>query len=81
MNVALCLVPLGRGVESIESLEHCLAEFENLGMPTERARVETGALRRPATAASLGYPHPPPRLPEAAGLFCSAAQRNPRPLA
>lgn len=39
VNVAICLVELGRGVESIESLEYCLSEYERLGMATERTHV------------------------------------------
>ena len=39
INVALCLVRLGRGPESIASLDYCLVEFEKLGMRTEQARA------------------------------------------
>lgn len=38
-NIALCLVQLGRGVEAIPPLEHCLAEFERLGLATEQVRA------------------------------------------
>lgn len=39
MNVALCLVRLGRGVESLEPLAYCLAAYEKRRMPTERTRA------------------------------------------
>ncbi|HEY0372810.1 MAG TPA: tetratricopeptide repeat protein [Thermoanaerobaculia bacterium] len=37
-NIALCLVDLGRPVEAIDYLVRCVADFEMLGMQTERTR-------------------------------------------
>lgn len=37
-NIGLCLVDLGRPLEAIDHLVRCIADFEMLGLETERAR-------------------------------------------